>query len=248
MFIPRKLQNPPIREAIFSITFKDAIAQENLNLFLQSDFSKTFIINSTPSFSVNITPSKNQPNVVTTNKIEGFVLKPKDGKNRLIHIRPTFISYHNLEKYDGWDIMINELKELWSEFCKSIGTPHPSEVKVRNINQILLPLPFQLGFKEYIKLLPSVPEGINPIVDNFFIQINTSNKEKKLNAVISEKILKVDKTKAELSLLLDVTVFKKSSFECDKKEMWDSFTDLREYKDDLFFNCITKKTEDLFNG
>jgi len=247
MFIPRNLKNPPIREAIFSITFKDAIPQAKLDQFLGSDFIKNSFPTKTPGFAVNITASKNQPNIVTTGKVDGFILKPKDGKARLIHVRPTFISYHNLEKYDGWDIVINELKILWSEFCTSVGVIQLSEIKVRNINQILLPLPLSTGFKEYIRLLPVVPEGINPSLGNFFIQINTVDKAKQLNATISEKILGVDQNNKKLNLLLDITVFKKDIFECDKSKMWESFNDLREYKDDLFFKCITPKTESLFN-
>ena len=246
MFTPRKLDKPPIREAIFTIAFKDNILPDVLGNFLKTDFIKKNFPSSVPGYQVDITAAS--LNVTASKILDGFTLKPVEKINRLIQVKRTFLSYHNLSKYDGWELMISELKTLWAEFCKSVGKSQVSEVRVRNINHITLPLPTGTKLKEYIRLLPSVPEGINPKLANFFIQINTSNPEKGLQATVSESILGFNQMQEQIDILLDITVFKKGTFNCNEQEMWDGFESIREYKDDIFFKCITPKTEKLFNN
>ena len=247
MFIPRVLKNPPIREAIFTITFKDPVAPEKLNEFLNTPFVKSKFPAAVPGYKINITHTQ-KPTLQASTSDDGFSLKQAgDINKRLIQVKSTYLSYHNLTTYDGWDVMIGELRSLWTEFCTAVGKGLLAEVKVRNINNINLPLPLNQGFREYITLAPQIPPGINPNLNGFFIQIQTSNPSKNLQAIITEALLGIDNSHKVVNLLLDITVFKKGVFNCNEEEMWNAFNELREYKDALFFSTITPKTEQQFN-
>lgn len=247
-FTPRILKNPPIKEAIYTITFKEPIPQEKLNSFLESKFVKLNFPVIRHGLKVGISISQGDVSIPGTST-EGYTLRPEinSRRNRLIHVRPTFLSYHNLAKYDGWTTMITELKDLWSEFCLSVGVGILSDVRVRNINNIDIPLPLEKGFKEYLQLLPVVPPGINPSIENFFIQLNTGNQNKTLKATISETIARYDQTRRIVTLLLDIAVYKKDQFVCSENKMWQAFDELRQFKDDIFFSCITDKTLQIFD-
>lgn len=241
------LNNPPIQEAIFVITFKEPIPASSLESFKETEFvQKKFPIahkGVVIDIEIGAFPVSDKA-AVQKHKNEGYLLKSPEIPNRLIQVQTTHLSYHNLTKYDGWESMISELKELWQVFCGSVGKNMLSQLGVRYINNIKLPLPFVPGhgLQDYTKFLPGIPKTVTTSIDNFFIQIKFG--EKGLRAEITETVLGVKDDK--LSLILDLNVFKKGDFLCNESDMWDSFNELREYKNKVFFNCITEKTENLF--
>lgn len=242
------LKKPPIQEAIFIIAFKEAVANEQLDLFKQTDLVKRDFPDMSPGFVFEISNQSNAPAQITTShKQEGYVLRSSREKKRLVQVRPTHLSYHNLTKYDGWETMIGELKALWSEFCTSVGENELSQLSVRYINHLKLPLPFEKGFIDYVTMVPQIPPGISPALGSFFLQVNIPEPENNLQSIITETVLGTDQGKNELNFLIDLNVTKTGPFECNKEEMWNAFDFIRDRKDDIFFKCITPKAENLFN-
>lgn len=251
--VRKEFKNPPIKEAIFAIYFKEVVNAEQLNNFQNTDYVKKNYPIINPNFTLQVTnkgqinSNNTKPSFSTNHKQEGYTLQCGSACNKSIQVTPTHISYHNFNKYAGWDTMYNELKEIWAEFCKSVGNNNLSRVSVRYINQIALPYPFKKGFADYIKLLPQIPDGMNKRVNNFFLQINVPDSNNEMQGVITETVLPVGENLSILNFLIDLTVLKEGKLECNGTEMWDSFTKIREFKNELFFSCITEETEKLFN-
>lgn len=245
--------NPPIKEAIFVIYFKEAIEAEKLNLFRQTDFVKAVFPNYNPTFTVEVTNKKSvdlkgvKPVFATSHKEEGYTLQGEKGLNKLIQVLPTHISYHNFNRYAGWEVMYAELQNIWSDFCSSIGKIEVSRISVRYINQLLLPLPFKNGFSDYIKLLPQIPEGINPSLNSFFLQIDVPCGKNEMQGIITETLLPNTQSSDKLNFLIDLTVLKAGKFDSESEEIWAWFTQIRDFKNDLFFSCITEEAKKLFN-
>ena len=249
----KEFKNPPIKEAIFAISFKETIPQDKLILFAESNYVKENfpIFQQGVRVEVSNKPTKDPKQLIsTTEKHEGFLVRSGTGKERnaIINVNPTMLSYHNSNKYAGWDNMYAELRTIWKEFCTSSGKSVVSQISVRYLNHISLPFPFPSkgGFSDYIKLMPQIPEGINNSVDSFFIQINIANDEGDLKGIITETILPTNDINI-LNLLLDLSVVKQNDFDCEKEEMWDTFVKIRGYKNKIFLSCITEETEKLFN-
>lgn len=245
------LNNPPIKEAIFAISFKERISNEELGKFAQDSKIKELfpVFNEGRVFEISNRSDSDDPGsnkISASEKQEGFILRDKENKDRLLQVNPTIISYHNFNSYAGWDVMIDELKVIWGIFKDSVGLK-VSQISVRYINHIALPFPLSGGLSNYTKLLPQVPKGINSSLNNFFVQINTSNEEKDLIGIITETILPEHLKRNEIVLLIDVSVVCQKEYNTSNQEIWDSFVKIRKYKDDLFFSCITEETEKLFN-
>lgn len=140
------------------------------------------------------------------------------------------------------------LRNKLNAFCEATGKQDISQLNVRNINQINLPLPFKSGINEYLNLIPIIPNGINKNLDNFFIQLNTQNNNNTLKGIIAQTIIPQQSNNSFFTILLDIAVIKAGNFVCNEKFMWDSFIELREFKDNLFENCLTTKLKELLIG
>ena len=55
-----------------------------------------------------------------------------------------------------------------------------------------------------------------------------------------------DSQEQVLPLIFDVDVFREGAFAANGAEMWEVVEQLREYKNEIFFNSITEKTKELF--
>jgi hypothetical protein len=60
-----------------------------------------------------------------------------------------------------------------------------------------------------------------------------------MNAIINETILPGNKD--QLVLLLDINVTKAGNFLCNSTEMWEALVNIRNFKNNIFFNCLTDK-------
>jgi len=248
----KNLVNPPIKEAIFAIYFTDIIGVEKLNNFQVTDYVRTKYPIIKPNYKFQVTnknpvsSNSNKPEIHTTHHQEGYTLQCESDGNNLIQVFPTHLSYHNFNKYAGWDSMYSELKEIWKVFCESVGKNNISRLNVRYINQLLLPLPLKNGFGDYIKLLPQIPSNLNQSVNNFFMQVNIPDASNEMQGTITETILPNPKHPNSLNFLIDLSVLKQGPFECSGSKIWDSLTKMREFKNELFFSCITEEAENLF--
>jgi len=243
----KQYRNPPIKEAIFTFHFNDNIDKGTLLDFRNSSFvSRKFKLNES-IYSISISnpkkPQDKEP-MVTSHNEEGFILRRNEESNNLVRILSTHLSYHKFNKYAGWEEMCADLKIIWSEFCEGVNNPSLSKISVRYINQLSLPLDEDLA--DYVKLSPSVPEGIN-YNNNFFLQINVASKDEELKGVITETMLPNNKIERRNMFLIDINVSNVRFFECKDKSIWIELNKLREFKNDLFFGCITEKTTEIFN-
>ena len=75
---------------------------------------------------------------------------------------------------------------------------------------------------------------LNPI-NHFFLQINIPDPKFGLQGIITETIIPNGSNDKNINFLLDLQVIKFAIFECNSKEMWDSFLNIRDFKNELFF-------------
>lgn len=243
----RQFKNPPIKEAIFTISFTEPLSPELLNAFKSSEYVTKSFPHSQKTFIVETKVKVEGPqSISTSHKEDGFILKNDETSNKLITVRPTHLSYHNFNQYAGWDVMVTELKDVWEALCKTTGPKTLSQVSVRYLNHIYIPLPLENGFGEYILLMPSLPPGLTKKLDNFFLQIVIPDEENYLQGIITETIIENKATKQAINFLIDLTVSKKLNQTCDNLAIWELFKHIRRYKNKLFLSCITEKTQQLF--
>jgi hypothetical protein len=104
---------------------------------------------------------------------------------------------------------------------------------------------FHKDFKEYILTNPEVAPKLPQSLSHFFMQIVMPNQEIEASAIITET-MEPPTENQRLPLILDIDVFKEKIYADNKEEIWSDFENLRAFKNDIFFNSITDKTEELF--
>ena len=77
------------------------------------------------------------------------------------------------------------------------------------------------------------------------MRLEVPNPDIEATAIITQTMDKPTKTQ-RLPLILDIDVFRITEYVGKTEEMWKAFEKLRDFKNDIFFNSITKKAKELF--
>jgi len=238
----RQLKNPPIKEAIINVSFKDVIDLDRIQGFCNNSFIKIQYPrqNTLTNVEINVVDKES----VSKTRVEGFILNCENACNRSIQIKVGQLSFHNTNVYIGWDTFYEEFKRIWGIFCDTVGKMDLINISVRYINQLNFNLPLQFGFEEYLKFLPTIPDGLSRSINGFFIQLNIPSQDNSMTGIITETFGTIPKN--QLQVILDLIVSKAQNVICNSDDMWSSFSNVREFKNQLFFSCLTDKTIHLY--
>lgn len=241
-----KFANPPIQEAIFTISYKNEVGLDVLQAFSDlKSISETYRIRKSNSVIQHRIQTKNslgelETNLNIQNLQDGYILQPSEKPEKVIQAQKGQFAFHKIKGYTNWETLLDEFESIVRELVKSSIEPiKVKEISVRYINHVHYERAWDL--REYFNLLPAVIEGIPSDIKNFFMQLGTSHKE--LNAIITEAIIKIN---AELKFVIDLKVSKPLDTVLDDNSLWDAFNEIREFKNQLFFSIITDKTKNLF--
>ena len=241
-----KFANPPIREAIFTISYKNPVELNVLQAFSDlKSISEIYRIKKNNSVTHHRIQTKNDKGELETNfnvqnLQDGYILQPSENPEKVIQARKEQFTFHKIQGYTNWETLLEEFEGIVRELIKSSIEPiRVKEISVRYINHIQYERDWDL--RAYFNLLPPVIEGIPDDVNNFFMQLGTSRNE--LNAIVTEALIKVG---SELKFVIDLKVSKQLDVVLDDSILWDAFNEIREFKNQLFFSIITDKTKNLF--
>ena len=133
---------------------------------------------------------------------------------------------------------------LWELYNKVVKPISVDRIALRYINRIEIPLPFD-DFSEYILTNPQIAPGLPQTLSHFLMRIEIPNDEIGAIAIITLTIKKPTETQ-KLPLIFDIDAIKAASYTDKKPDMWNDFSLLRHFKNEIFFNSITEKTKELF--
>ena len=165
-------------------------------------------------------------------------------ENKIVQARLDGFTFNKLKPYEDWKTFRSEAHMLWDMYSKQFGPKKITRIALRYINRIEVPLPIK-DFNEYILTNPEVAPKLPQSLSHFFMQIVMPNPEIEANAIITET-MEPPTENQRLPLILDIDVFKEKIYAANKEEIWNDFEKLRAFKNDIFFNSITDKTQELF--
>ena len=119
-----------------------------------------------------------------------------------------------------------------------------TRIATRFINKINIPLPFE-DLQDYILNMPPIPKCLPQNYSTFFMQIQVPCSEPLRNVIITEAIEPV--IDSQLPFILDIDVYQWLNVQNSSESILTTFSELREVKNEIFENCITNKTRDLFS-
>lgn len=222
------LENTPIKEIIFSISYEEIVDKDCFDKFVNLDFIKEDFNEIKPSEtnSIEIT----NEGVKHSKDNSGFHLR---NKNEVLQMRMGSISYHYLDKYCEFDDLLNSLMKYWKTFDKvTKDALTVSEVSVRYIN--VIEIDEENPASHLVQLYPKQSDDRKIINFQNLVSFSYLKHPDYIVNVVSTK------PKEEL-VLLDISVSYKNKNINDDKEIKEKFIPLQEIKNKAFFDSITAK-------
>lgn len=172
----------------------------------------------------------------------GYLFTSHDGR-QIVQARLDGFTSNRLKPYDTWVSFRDEARKQWERYCQTAMPQLTTRIALRYINRIEVPLPIK-DFREYILTSPEIAPDLPQGLATFFMRLVIPNPRLDCAAIV---IVTMDKpSEAVLPLVLDIDVFRERSFDPNSADLWNAFEDLREFKNQIFFNSITEKAKELF--
>lgn len=222
------LENTPIKEIIFSISYEEIVDKEFFDNFVNLEFIKEKFNEIKPSETNSIEIS---PNGVKHSKDNtGFHLK---NENEVLQMRMGSISYHYLNTYCEFEVILSSLLKYWKSFDQvTKDTLTISEISVRYIN--VIEIDEENPASHLVQLYPKQSDDRKIL--NFQNLVSFSYLKH------PEYVVNIVSTKPKDGLvLLDISVSYKYKHFKDKKDIEKNFKPLQEIKNKAFFDSITAK-------
>ena len=219
------LDNTPIKEIIFSISYEEIVDKDCFDKFVNLEFIKNKFNDIKPSVtnSIEITGG----GLKHSRDNSGFHLK---NENEVLQMRMGSISYHFLNNYCEFNTILDSLIKYWNIFDEiTKDTLTVSEISVRYIN--VIEIDEENPASHLVQLYPKQSDdrkilNFQNLVNFTYLKYPDYN----INVVST-------KPKDEL-VLLDIGVSYKFQ---ENDNLEDMFRPLQEIKNKAFFDSITAK-------
>ncbi len=219
------LDNTPIKEIIFSISYEEIVDKDCFDKFVNLEFIKNKFNDIKPSVTNSIEITNGGLKHSRDNS--GFHLK---NENEILQMRMGSISYHFLNNYCEFNTILDSLIKYWTVFDEiTKDTLTVSEISVRYIN--VIEIDEENPASHLVQLYPKQSDdrkilNFQNLVNFTYLKYPDYN----INVVST-------KPKDEL-VLLDIGV----SYKFRKNDnLEDMFRPLQEIKNKAFFDSITAK-------
>lgn len=245
------LKNPPIIEAVVGFecmmppTFDLESLSENAHEALKADypqFQKQFV-HETEFKQAGANP----PEVKNKTGLAALQMISADGF-QLLQFRKGGFSFNRLKPYSSLDEYLSDIEAGWNVFRELTKPVRVTKVTLRYINRLPLPVGEHgnLRLSDYLERAPRVPDESDLALQGFLhrhmaVEETTGNQ--------TSIVLASEQVEGNyLPVILDITSFKHVEAEPeDFKTLHETIHSLRNLKNRVFYNSITKTCRELFN-
>jgi uncharacterized protein (TIGR04255 family) len=173
--------------------------------------------------------------IVPKEKIEGYLFHSRN-ENKIVQARLDGFTFNKLPPYENWSNFHTEARKLWELYSEIVKPISIDRIALRYINRIEIPLPFN-DFSEYILTTPQIAPGLPQALSHFFMRLEIPNHEIGAIAIITLTMQKPTELQ-RLPLIFDIDVPKIANYTEKESEMWNDFSLLRQFKNEVFFNGL----------
>ncbi len=239
----RHLAHAPIREALIDIAVRVPVETSldllgSLQAAIASEFPRKQEIK-TAEVEVDIAKETNK--FVKTGI--GWAFRTEDEK-RVVQFRTNGFTFNWLKPYTNWKDLRSHAQRMWQLYADTVRPEVISRLAVRYINQLELPLPMN-DFAEFITAQPVIPAALPQKVGSFFTRVAIHDDQTDCGAVITQVFEGLVDPKV-FPLILDIDASKLVSLKRDDPGIWLVLDQLRDLKNDIFFESLTEEAVRLF--
>jgi uncharacterized protein (TIGR04255 family) len=173
---------------------------------------------------------------------DGYLFTSIDGR-QIVQTRLDGFTFNRLEPYDRWEAFRNEGREHWARYVDLVRPIRVTRLALRYINRIEIPVPIK-DFKSYILTAPDIAPKLPQQLQTFFMRLEIPDEARHCMAIITETI--EPPAQGRLPLIFDIDAVREGAFSPEGAEIWRIFEELRDYKNEVFFNSMTNRAKRLF--
>lgn len=175
---------------------------------------------------------------------EGYLFRSHD-RQRAVQAGRNGFTVNWLKPYDTWQTLRDEARLHWDRYRDMFQPVTVNRLGLRYLNRLELPLPFN-DFREYVRTAPDIAPGIPQGLTALFMRLEIPDPDTGLLAIVTETMeLPVDDNR-RLPLILDIDIVSTATFEPASGAIWETFENMREYKNRIFFASVTDRAKEMF--
>lgn len=238
----RHLQNAPITEAIvdFRVSLPRDFRPDRLREArerLARDYPQTV---ERKGMEARFEFAGGQPKETRTRDLgfQGIWLKTEDQRT-VAQFRVDGFTFNRLKPYTRWEQILPEALRLWSVYVELANPQSVTRVALRYINHMNLPSP-GAELDDYIVTSPRLPPSVPQILSAFATRVVLEHPERRMTANVMQ-VLEVGVETPAPSLLFDIDVYRTGDFQVTATAMEEILSDLRVYKNEIFFRSLTER-------
>lgn len=241
------LKNAPLMEAVLDIRAivpQEGIADklQKLRDRLQGQFPncKKRII-----WEAQLKPTDENLDIDRKGGHDGYILTSEDGLT-VSQVHSGGLALSRLKPYTSWNALTTEARSLWSLYCDYVKPVTITRLSTRYINRLELPLPFN-ELRSWLLTVPEIAPTLPQTLTSYLMRLVIPF-DGEITAVVTQAIPPGPYSNNTAPIVLDIDVhrvFDKPA-PCDETAMWGLFEDIRDVKNRIFFETITRKTEELY--
>jgi uncharacterized protein (TIGR04255 family) len=175
--------------------------------------------------------------------LSGFIFLSRDNYRQL-QVGIDGFTLNILKPYESWESHFDLFMKYWADYNNKFRPSNILKIAVRYINRIEIPFPLD-NFQDYITNMPPIPDCLPQSFSNFIMQIQVPCNDGFRSAVITETIEPIENE--VLPFILDIGVSQDLNVNNSFESLVKNFSEIRSIKNEIFENCITEKTRNLFS-
>jgi uncharacterized protein (TIGR04255 family) len=182
---------------------------------------------------------RGQPPVVQDLGLQGYVFKTSDEKT-IAQFRVDGFTFNRLRPYTSWEELFPQALDLWYLYSRVSGPEVITRLAVRYINRITLPAG-AITFETYLRAAPVIPLELPQSISSFLTRVTISDPQTVIAAHVTQA-LEANTPEQHLIVILDIDAYKQSEFAIDDPMIERTLQQLRDFKNQIFFNSLTEET------
>ncbi len=222
----------PIKEIVFSISFGKEIDPAKIEVFRNDQELNTYFTRSIPAGKSRDFMASGK-SAQEHRHTDNLILVREEESVEIFRMKRGSFSYHIIDQYKEYPVLLEKLEFLWSIFLRIIGPTQLSQVSVRYINQIMIPE--GQDYSDYTTVIVNTPfDSVSSQLVH--LKLDDFSMGRKINANITMAARK------NKDLILDIIVNKNIGNHIFKN-ISEAFSDLRSEKNKIFQSMITDITK-----
>jgi len=182
---------------------------------------------------------RGQPPVVQDLGLQGYVFKTSDEKT-IAQFRVDGFTFNRLRPYTSWEELFPQALDLWYLYSRVSGPEVITRLAVRYVNRITLPAG-AITFETYLRAAPVIPLELPQSISSFLTRVTISDPQTDIAAHVAQA-LEANTSEQHLIVILDIDAYKQSEFAIDDPMIEGTLQQLRDFKNQIFFNSLTEET------